>query len=88
MRKERVKGILELCISRFRAFSALREELDRTRQALEERKLVDRAKGIIMKQRKLDEEQAYALLRKSAMENNMRLGDVAESVITAAKLLK
>ena len=63
-------------------------ELDKTRQALEERKLIDRARGIVMKQRKLDEEQAYALLRKLAMESNMRLADVAQSVITAAKLFK
>jgi len=88
LRKERVKGVLDLCISRFNAFSRLRDELDKTRQALEERKLVDRAKGIIMKQRKCDEEQAYALLRKSAMESNLRLGEVAQSVITAAKLLR
>jgi two-component system, response regulator / RNA-binding antiterminator len=88
LRKERVKGVLDLCVSRFNAFSQLRDELDRTRQALEERKLVDRAKGIIMKQRKVDEEAAFALLRKLAMENNMRLGEVAQSVITAAKLFK
>jgi response regulator NasT len=88
LRKERVQGILDLCISRFNAFSKLRDELDRTRLALEERKLVDRAKGIIMKQRKMDEEAAFALLRKAAMENNMRLGEVAQSVITAAGLLK
>jgi response regulator NasT len=88
LRRERVKGVLELCVSRFNAFSKLRDELDRARQALEERKLVDRAKGIIMKQRKFDEQQAFALLRKSAMQSNLRLGEAARSVITAAKLLQ
>ncbi len=86
LRKERVKSVLDLCISRFNAFSKLQDELDRTKQALEDRKLVDRAKGIIMKQRHIDEAQAYELLRKSAMENNLRLGEVAQSVITAARL--
>lgn len=87
LRKERVKAILDLCIVRFRAFSKMREELDRTRQALEERKSVDRAKGILMKTRGLSEEEAYALLRRTAMDMNQRLGEVAQSVITAAKLL-
>jgi response regulator NasT len=88
LRKERVKPILDMCISRFNAFSRLREELDQTRQALEERKLIDRAKGIVMKQRKLTEDAAYELLRKTAMSSNMRLADVAQSVITAAQVLR
>jgi response regulator NasT len=88
LRKERVKPILDMCISRFNAFSRLREELDQTRKALDERKLIDRAKGIVMKQRKLSEEAAYALLRKTAMDSNLRIADVAQSVITAAQLLR
>jgi len=88
LRKERVQPILDLCIIRFNAFSRLRDELDRTRQALEERKLVERAKGILLKQRGLKEEEAYALLRKAAMDSNLRIGEVARSVITAAQLLK
>jgi len=88
LRKERVRGVLDLCISRFNAFRKLRDELDRARQALEDRKLIERAKGIVMKQRKLDEAQAYALLRKSAMDSNLPLADVAQSVITAARVLR
>ena len=88
LRKERVKPILDMCISRFNAFSRLRDELDKARGALEERKLMDRAKGILMKQRRIGEEEAYALLRKTAMESNLRIAEVAQSVITAAKLLK
>ena len=87
LRKERVKPILDTCISRFKAFSRLRDELDRTRQALEERKLVDRAKGILMKKRNLGEDAAYALLRKTAMDSNLRMAEVAQSVITASQLL-
>src|SRR4249920_3783061 len=49
LKKERIKPILDLCISRFNAFSKLQDELDRTKSALEERKVIDRAKGILMK---------------------------------------
>jgi two-component system, response regulator / RNA-binding antiterminator len=88
LKKERVNSILELCISRFKAFNLLRDELDRTKQQLEERKLVDRAKGILMKQRGMNEEEAYALMRKTAMNENLKLADVAQSIITAAKMFK
>jgi two-component system, response regulator / RNA-binding antiterminator len=77
-----------MTISRFNAFSRLRDELDRTRQQLEDRKIVDRAKGILMKERNLSEEDAYALMRKAAMSENLRLAQVAQSIITAAKLLR
>lgn len=88
LKKERIKSILELTISRFKAFNMLREELDRTRQQLEERKLVDRAKGILMKQRGVSEEEAYALMRKAAMNESLKLSEVAQSIITASKLFK
>ncbi len=88
LKKERMKSILELTVSRFQMFDRIREELDRTKQALEERKLVDRAKGILMRERGLTEEDAYALLRKAAMNENRRVVEVAQSVLTAARLLK
>jgi two-component system, response regulator / RNA-binding antiterminator len=88
LKKERVKNILDLCISRFNAFSRLQEELDRTKTALEERKVIDRAKGILMKARGLSEEEAYALLRKTAMNEKKKIAEIAQSVITAADLLK
>ena len=88
LRKERVQNILDLCISRFNAFSRLQDELDRTRSALEERKVIDRAKGILMKAKNLPEETAYAMLRKTAMNENKRIAEVAQSVITAAELFK
>jgi two-component system, response regulator / RNA-binding antiterminator len=88
LRKERVKPVLDLAMTRFHAFNRIREELDRTRQALEDRKLIDRAKGILMKERNLSEEDAYALLRKAAMNENCRVAEVARSIVTAARLLK
>jgi response regulator NasT len=88
LRKERVKAILDMAVSRFNAFSQLRDELERTRQELEERKVIERAKGILMKERGLSEEAAYSLLRKAAMNENRRLAEVAQSVVTAARLLK
>ena len=88
LQKDRIKTILDLCISRFNAFSRLQDELDRAKSALEDRKVIDRAKGILMKAKNLSEEQAYALLRKTAMNENKRIADVAQSVITAADLLK
>jgi response regulator NasT len=88
MRKERVQNILDLCISRFNAFARLQDELERTRTALDERKAIDRAKGILMKARNLTEQDAYALLRRTAMNENKKIADVAQSVITAAELLR
>jgi len=88
LRKERIKNILDLCISRFNAFARLQDELERTRNALEERKVIDRAKGILMKAKSLTEDQAYTLLRKTAMNEKKKIAEVAQSVITAAELLK
>jgi response regulator NasT len=88
LRKERVQSIVDMTISRFRAFEKLRTELDDTRRQLADRKLIDRAKGILMKQRDIGEERAYELMRKAAMDGNLRLAQVAQSVITAAELLK
>jgi two-component system, response regulator / RNA-binding antiterminator len=88
LRKERVKSIVDTAISRFKAFTRLREELDRTKQQLEDRKLVERAKGILMQEKGLSEEAAYALMRTAAMRDNLRIGQVAQSVIVAAGLLR
>jgi two-component system, response regulator / RNA-binding antiterminator len=88
LRKERVQNILDLCISRFNAFSRLETELEKTRSALGERKVIDRAKGILMKAKNLSEENAYALLRKTAMNENKKIAEIAQSVITAAELFK
>ena len=88
LRKERIQNILDLCISRFNAFARLKDELDRTRSALQERKVIDRAKAILMNAKSLSEEQAYSMLRKTAMNENKKIAEVAQSVITAAELFK
>lgn len=87
LRKERVKPILEMAISRFNAFSRMARELEEARGELENRKLVDRAKGILMRSRGLSEEAAYTLLRKTAMSQNRKISEIAQSLITAAGLL-
>jgi response regulator NasT len=88
LQKERIKTILDLCISRFNAFSRLQDELDRTKSALEERKVIDRAKGILMKAKNMSEEDAYALLRKTAMNEKKKIAEVAQSVIIASEMFK
>jgi two-component system, response regulator / RNA-binding antiterminator len=88
LKKERVKPILDMAISRFRAFSRLREELESAKSELENRKTVEKAKGILMRTRGLSEDDAYALLRKTAMNQNRKIADIAQSLITAAGLLE
>ena len=88
LQKDRIKTILDLCISRFNAFSRLQGELDQAKDALQERKIIDRAKGVLMKAKKLDEEEAYALLRKTAMNEHKKIVEIAQSVLTAAELFK
>jgi len=87
LKKERVKSILDMAVSRFNAFSRLRRELAEARSALEERKVVERAKGILMKMRGLSEEEAFTLLRQSAMNEKKKMADIAQSIVTAARLL-
>ena len=84
---ERIEPIIETAVARFEAFQSVQEELAQTRSKLSERKLVDRAKGILMKEKKISEDEAYRLLRKLAMDRSASLGTVAEQVITFAKLL-
>src|SRR5437764_4985091 len=88
LKKERIKPILDLCISRFNAFSKLQDELERTKSALEDRKIIDRAKGILMKLKGLTEEEAYVLLRSTAMREKKKISDIAQSIVTASELLK
>lgn len=84
---ERIEPIIETAVARFEAYQSVHEELALTRNKLSERKTVDRAKGILMKEKKISEDEAYRLLRKLAMDRNATLGAVAEQVITVAKLL-
>jgi response regulator NasT len=87
LRKERIKAVLDLAIARFNAFARLQEEVRAARSDLADRKVIDRAKGIVMRQRALGEEAAYALLRSAAMAQGRKLVDIAAALITAENLL-
>jgi response regulator NasT len=84
---ERISPIIETALARFEAFQSVKHELAQTRSKLSERKLVERAKGILMKEKNLPEDEAYRMLRKLAMDKSLSLSAVAEQVITVAKLL-
>jgi response regulator NasT len=87
MEPDRIRAIIDVAVAQFEDFQRLREELAEANLRLAERKLVERAKGLLMKSRSLDEEAAYALLRKFAMDRKLRLGEVAQQLIDAADLL-
>ena len=83
----RIKPVIDLAIARFKQTQSLKQELQKTRETLAERKLIDKAKGILMKQKSLDEDTAYKTLRNLAMSQNKKLGMVAKEVIDVAGLL-
>ena len=88
LRKERVRSILDVTISRFHAFDRLQSELREAKSALEDRKIIDQAKAILMKQRGCSEDEAYVLLRRTAMNQNRKIAELARSLIAAAALLQ
>jgi response regulator NasT len=88
LRKERVKSIVDLSISRFSAFARLREELAQAQSQLADRKAIDQAKALVMKAKNIPEDQAYAMMRKVAMNEGKKIADIARSILTAAELLK
>ena len=83
----RVNTIVEVACARFEEFQRLRAELAEANLKLSERKLVERAKGLLMQSRGISEDDAYHALRKLAMSKKQRLGDVAQQVLDAADLL-
>lgn len=87
LQAERIKPVIDTAIARFQVLRQMRTELEETRRALEERKVIDRAKGVLMKARGVSEVEAYALLRTTAMNQNRRIADVAEALVTASGLL-
>jgi two-component system, response regulator / RNA-binding antiterminator len=88
LKKERIKPILDLCVSRFNAFAKLQDELERTKSALEDRKVIERAKGMLMKVKGLTEDEAYVLLRSTAMREKKKMAEIAQSIMTASEMLK
>ena len=87
LQPERVKPVIDVAIARFAQVRALRAELNKAKTSLAERKLVDKAKGILMKSRSCGEEEAYGAMRKMAMDRKLRLIDIANKIIAAADLL-
>ncbi|KZN14831.1 ANTAR domain-containing response regulator [Marinomonas sp. TW1] len=82
-----VKAILQVAIARFREFQALRSELETVKTQLEDRKLIDKAKGLIMKHQQCDEPAAYQALRKLAMDRSQRMTEVARNIISVMEIM-
>ena len=79
---------IAIATRRFEQFQTLRKEANDLKQALEDRKTVEKAKGILMKLKGLTEEEAYVLLRSTAMREKKKIGEIAQSILTASELLK
>ena len=84
---ERLTPVIDAAVARFEEFKSLRSELTLAKTKLDERKIVERAKGLLMKQRGLDEETAYEMLRSMAMKKNMKLADLSNQLIETASML-
>lgn len=84
---ERIRPILEVAMARFEHEQGLRSELAEVRNELQDRKVIDRAKGLLMQRQLLTEEAAFAKLRKAAMDKGLRIGEVAQRMLDAADLL-
>lgn len=87
LNSERVKPLMEVALAQFNEFQAMRRNLEEAETHLAERKTIDRAKSILMKQKQWSEDQAYQALRKTAMDRGQRIGEVASNIIAAADLL-
>lgn len=87
LQAERIKPVLDVALARFRREQKLLDELQGTRQKLAERKIVDRAKGLLMTRYRLTEEQAYQRLRSMAMNKNLKLAEIAQRLIDVEDLL-
>jgi two-component system, response regulator / RNA-binding antiterminator len=87
LESSRVHSILNVAVARFNQYRALQLELAQSKVEIGERKHIERAKGLLMKQRRWDEDTAFRALRKMAMDRNIRLADAAEQVIAVTKLL-
>ena len=88
LKKERIKPILDLAMIRFKAFENIRDERDAAKSALDDQKLIDRAKRMLMNAKGLSEDEAYESLRKAAMAQNKRMAQIAEALTTAQSLME
>jgi response regulator NasT len=85
--ENRIKTIVDVAVARFEEMQGLREQLAEANTRLADRKLIERAKGLLMKSRNLDEEEAFATLRRAAMDRKLKLSEVAQRIVDAADLL-
>ena len=85
---ERIQPIIEAAIARFREFQALAQELEKTKTSLAERKIIERAKGVVMEQRGCTEAEAYRMLQKIAMDRKKRLAEIAQDVLSVTAVLR
>lgn len=88
LQKDRIKPVIETAIARFGMIAKMQSELDAAKQALSDRKMIDRAKGLLIRARGISEDEAYGLLRKTAMDQGRKVIDVAAALVTAAELLQ
>ena len=88
LQKDRIKPVLETAIARFKMVTKMQSELDAAKQALVDRKTIDRAKGLLIRARGISEDEAYTLLRKAAMDQGRKVIDVASALVTTAELLQ
>lgn len=86
--RNRVRSIIDLAVVRFHEGQRLKKELVEAKSALDDRKDIDRAKGVVMKQKHCDEETAYKLIRKMAMDKNMRIADISKQILDISSLLQ
>jgi len=84
---DRLSSLLDVALARFREQNRMKKELSDTKKALQERKHIEKAKGIIMKQKNISEDQAYSAMRKLSMNHNKRIGEIAGQIISAAEVL-
>ena len=84
---ERVKPIIEVAMARFESYQAVKTELAQVKTKLSDRKVVEKAKGVLMKARSIGEDEAYAALRKMAMERSLTIGEVSRQFLAVSDLL-
>jgi len=88
LQAKRVSSILDTARFRFNEQQSIKNELEKAKNTLNERKLIDRAKGILMQRSKITEDAAYKAMRKMAMDKNIKMANLAQSVISASELMK
>lgn len=85
--KKQLEPAIRLALARYEEFKSLKKEVDDLREAIDTRKLVERAKGILMKRSNLSEEDAFRMLQSHSQKENKKMREIAESIISASKLI-